>query len=113
MVTSMADRKISGVTGPVAASIVPHKANRPIAGEVMPMASAASPIGLIVFFLSRTPDAVEWDAEVAVSAASIKLRTGLRAQVPVESGNDSVACRRHMGTHQFFSPGAVLSRNGL
>src|SRR5215831_11550755 len=109
----MADRKISGVTGPVAASMVPHKANRPIAGDVIPMASAASPTGLIVLFLSRTPDVVEWDAGVAVSPASIKLRTGLRAQVPIESGNDSVARRRHMGAHQLLSAGAVPGRNGL
>ena len=47
IVTSIADKKISGVTGPVAASIVPHRANSPIAGEVMPMASAASPTALI------------------------------------------------------------------
>src|SRR5215472_10921962 len=103
----MADRKISGVTGPVAASIVPHKANRPIAGDVIPMASAASPIGLIVFFLSRAADVVEWVAGVAMSPASITLCTGLRAQVPVESGNDGVAGRRHMGAHQLLSPRAV------
>src|SRR6202040_1106931 len=109
----MADRKISGVTGPVAASMVPHKANRPIAGEVMPMASAASPSGLIVFFLSRTPDVVERDAGVAVSPASIKLRTGLCAQMPFKTGNDSVARRRHVGVHQLLSSGAVPSRYRL
>src|SRR5579863_7809979 len=109
----MAERNMSGVTGPVAASMVPHKANRPIAGEVMPMASAASPIGLIVFLLSRTSDVVEREAGIAVSPASSKLRTGLRAQMPLESRNDSVARRRHMGVHQFLSPGAVPGRNGL
>jgi len=113
IVTSIADKKISGVTGPVAASIVPHKANSPIAGEVMPMASAASPTALIVFFLSRTPDVVEWEAGVAVSPASIKLRTGLRAQMPIESGDDRVARRCHVGAHQFLSPGSIAGRNGL
>src|ERR1700719_2593356 len=109
----MPDRKISGVTGPVAASMVPHKANRPIAGEVMPIASAASPSGLIVFFLSRTPDVVGRDAGVAVSPASIKLGTGLRAHMPIETGDERLARRRHMGAHQLLGASAVPGRNGL
>src|SRR4029077_887303 len=112
-VTTMAERKISGETGPVADSIVPHNANNAIAGEVMPMASAASPTGLIVFFLSRTPDVVARDAGVAVSPASIKLGTGLRAQMPIETGDESIARRRHMGAHQLLGAGAVPGRNGL
>src|SRR5579863_2848694 len=109
----MAERKMSGVTGPVAASMVPHRANRPIAGEVMPIASAASPIGLIVFFLSRTPDVVEKDAVFAVAATSVELRTGLRAQMAIEPRDDGVARRRHVGAHQLFGPGALPGRDGL
>src|SRR5579863_3203700 len=73
-VTSIAERKISGVTGPVAASIVPHNAKRPIAGEVIPIASAASPSGLIVSFFSRTPEgAAAQTSEAAVSLSWFKL----------------------------------------
>jgi hypothetical protein len=40
-------RKPNGTMGPAAASMGPHNANSPKAGDMIPIAKAANPIGLI------------------------------------------------------------------